>query len=121
MFAARWPRFLHLALLLVWAVACGNVAARELPDSIAVAQLPAEAQQTLRLIDRGGPFPYGKDGSTFGNFERRLPPHPRGYYREYTVPTPGARNRGAQRIITGESGEAYYTADHYRTFSRIRR
>lgn len=98
-------------------------------DSIAIAELPAEAQHTLRLIRRGGPFPYPrKDGSVFGNFERRLPPQARGYYREYTVPTPGRRDRGPRRIVAGEgragdvatSGEYYYTEDHYRSFRRIR-
>jgi len=99
------------------------------PQSVALAELPAEAQQTLRLIKQGGPFPYAhKDGSVFGNFEKRLPLQPRAYYREYTVPTPGRRDRGARRIVAGEgsggdvatSGEYYYTADHYRSFRRIR-
>jgi ribonuclease T1 len=94
-----------------------------------LADLPPEAQHTLRLIQRGGPFPYPrKDGSTFGNFEKRLPQQARGYYREYTVPTPGSRDRGARRIVAGEgragnvatSGEYYYTDDHYRSFRRIR-
>ena len=98
-------------------------------DQVALADLPPEAAQTLRLIRNGGPFPYPhKDGSIFGNFEKRLPAQPRGYYREYTVPTPGSRDRGARRIIAGEgkagnvatSGEYYYTADHYGSFSRIR-
>ena len=97
--------------------------------SIALAELPPEATQTLRLIRHGGPFPYPRnDGVVFGNFERRLPAQPRGYYREYTVPTPGSRDRGARRIIAGEgvernvatSGEYYYTDDHYRSFRRIR-
>ena len=84
--------------------------------------LPAEAQETLDLIDAGGPFPYpGKDGSTFGNIEGLLPTQPRGYYAEYTVPTPGSRDRGARRIITGDGGEYYWTADHYQHFERIRR
>lgn len=96
---------------------------------IPVANLPTEGQQTLSRIKAGGPFRYPrKDGSTFGNFEKRLPQKPRGYYREYTVPTPGSRDRGARRIIAGEgttgdvrtSGEYWYTADHYKTFSRIR-
>jgi ribonuclease T1 len=89
-----------------------------LPE-IPVAQLPAEARETLALVQRGGPFPYKKDGSTFGNFEKRLPIRARGYYREYTVPTPGARDRGARRIVAG-GGEYYYTDDHYRSFRRIR-
>lgn len=98
-------------------------------STIAVAALPIEAQETLRAIHRGGPFPYPyKDGSIFGNFERRLPQQARGYYREFTVPTPGRRDRGARRIIAGSgpgndvrtSGEYYYTPDHYRSFRRIR-
>jgi ribonuclease T1 len=106
------------------------VQAREIyaGHSVALADLPPEAQHTLHLIQRGGPFPYPrKDGSSFGNFEKRLPPQARGYYREYTVPTPGSRDRGAQRIIAGTgrsdaapSGEYYYTDDHYRSFRRIR-
>lgn len=97
--------------------------------SVALADLPPEAVQTLRLIRQGGPFLYPrKDGSIFGNFEKHLPSQARGYYREYTVPTPGSRDRGARRIIAGEgrdgdvanSGEYYYTDDHYRSFRRIR-
>ncbi len=91
---------------------------------IPVGQLPPEARQTLALIKSDGPFPYAKDGVVFGNYERILPKRKRGYYREYTVKTPGARNRGARRIIAGGqpqvSGEYYYTADHYETFRRIR-
>lgn len=86
---------------------------------ISAQALPVEARDTLSLIERGGPFPYRQDGSVFQNRERRLPPHPRGYYREYTVPTPGSRDRGARRIVAGERGERYYTADHYRSFRRI--
>ncbi|MEV0265506.1 ribonuclease domain-containing protein [Streptomyces sp. NPDC050617] len=82
-------------------------------------RLPAEARKTLQLIDKGGPFPYSKDGTVFGNYEKRLPKQKRGYYHEYTVPTPGARNRGAQRIITGDHEERYYTADHYKTFEAV--
>ena len=89
---------------------------------IAVSQLPAEAQHELDLIDAGGPFSYpGKDGSTFGNYEGILPDEARGYYREYTVDTPGSDDRGARRIITGSGGEFYYTDDHYESFSRIDR
>ncbi|KAB2807610.1 ribonuclease, partial [Pimelobacter simplex] len=74
----------------------------------------------VRLIDDGGPFPYaGKDGSTFGNFEGLLPRRARGYYAEYTVPTPGASTRGARRIIAGDGGQLYWTADHYESFERI--
>lgn len=90
--------------------------------TIPTSHLPPEAQQTLKQIKRGGPFAYpDKDGSTFNNFEKQLPPQPRGYYREYTVPTPGAQNRGARRIVSGGNPpvEFYYSADHYRSFSRI--
>jgi len=87
---------------------------------IPLTQLPPEAKTTLGLIQRGGPFPYPqKDGTVFGNFERRLPIAARGYYREYTVPTPGARNRGARRIIASQRREYYYTGDHYATFAKI--
>lgn len=87
---------------------------------IGVTELPPEARDTLRAIRQGGPFAYPRDGVVFGNFERVLPKRPRGYYHEYTVKTPGARNRGARRIISGETSEYYYTADHYQTFKRIR-
>lgn len=83
-------------------------------------QLPPEARQTLLLIKRGGPFPYPRDGITFGNRERLLPLQARNYYREYTVPTPGVKHRGARRIVAGGAGEYWYTADHYRSFKRIR-
>lgn len=103
------------------AIASAQTAAAEPTPAgaVRVADLPPQARDTLRLIDRGGPFPYRKDGSVFGNRERRLPPKPYGYYREYTVPTPGARDRGARRIVTGGAVERYYTADHYRSFRRI--
>ena len=81
--------------------------------------LPAQAQQVLRLIDTGGPFPYSQDGEVFGNVERLLPKHPRGWYHEYTVPTPGSPDRGARRIVVGQDGARYYTADHYESFARI--
>lgn len=89
---------------------------------VALASLPAEAEQTVELIDEGGPFPYpGKDGSTFGNFEGVLPDRARGYYAEYTVETPGVSHRGARRIVAGDGGELYWTEDHYESFERIRR
>jgi ribonuclease T1 len=88
--------------------------------TIDVSQLPQEARDTLSLIKQGGPFPYPKDGTIFGNRERRLPAHPRGYYKEYTVKTPESRDRGARRIIAGADGEYYYTDDHYNTFKLIR-
>jgi len=87
---------------------------------IAMAELPAEARVTLQAIKRGGPFVYERDGVVFRNYERILPQQPRGYYREYTVKTPGARNRGARRIVCGKPVECYYSADHYQTFKRIR-
>ena len=90
--------------------------------SIAAGDLPPEARRTLELIDRGGPFPYSKDGSTFGNREGLLPSASRGYYREYTVPTPGEGDRGARRIVTGDRDrEFFYTDDHYASFSVILR
>ena len=80
--------------------------------------LPPEAGATIALIQRGGPFPHRQDGSVFGNREQRLPQRPRGYYREYTVDTPGLRHRGARRIVTGGDPPAfwYYTDDHYDSF-----
>lgn len=86
---------------------------------VAVADLPDEARDTLKLIDQGGPFPYSRDGVVFGNFEKLLPQHDRGYYREYTVKTPGENDRGARRIVTGKDGERYYTDDHYKSFRRV--
>jgi ribonuclease T1 len=92
--------------------------------TVPLAALPAEAQHTERQIRQGGPFAYAKDGSVFGNRERQLPANPRGYYREYTVKTPGARDRGARRIVCGGRQPAlpdacYYTGDHYASFARI--
>lgn len=107
-------RILALLLLL-----CTATLAGAFDNSISVAELPAEARTTLRLIEQGGPFPYDRDGVVFGNYEKRLPENKRGYYREYTVPTPGVKTRGARRIVAGQSGERYYTADHYNSFRRI--
>jgi ribonuclease T1 len=121
----RWPQ---------WALAVATAALLAVPaqarpapgemDTVALAELPAEARQTEQRIRRGGPFPYAKDGTVFGNRERLLPRQPRGWYREYTVKTPGSRDRGARRIVCG--GEpptvpkaCYYTADHYASFKRI--
>lgn len=128
---------LLLAALLIASPALG----RGDPSSqgIRLQELPAEAQQTLQLIQRGGPYPHERDGITFGNYEKQLPAAPRGYYREYTVITPGINHRGARRIVVGcerqqtltrsssllslpqcrEGGSFYYTADHYRSFRRI--
>lgn len=89
---------------------------RLVPDAVERAQL----EKTLTLIRKGGPFPYPKrDGSVFSNREKQLPAKPRGYYREYTVPTPGAKNRGARRVVRGDAGETWYTRDHYQSFVRI--
>ena len=82
-------------------------------------ELPADARKTLALIRAGGPYWYSQDDQAFGNLERILPLKDRGYYREYTVPTPGEPDRGARRIVTGSVGEKYYTADHYDSFSFI--
>ncbi len=91
--------------------------------TVAVGQLPPEAVNTLGLIAAGGPYPYEKDGVVFGNYERMLPSHRRGYYHEYTVPTPHAHNRGAKRIVCGgplhRTDNCYYSDDHYASFKRI--
>lgn len=92
---------------------------------ISLSELPAQAQETHRLVLAGGPFPYSKDGVVFGNRERLLPRKARGFYREYTVKTPGARNRGARRLICGGTPPTapevcYYTDDHYASFKRVR-
>lgn len=82
--------------------------------------LPPQVAQTVRLIERGGPFPYPRnDGVVFHNSEHRLPREPDGYYHEYTVPTPGSPDRGPRRLVTGKAGELYYTADHYGHFVRV--
>ena len=107
----RWLAAAALALLAAAAFAFSS--------DVALKELPAEARQTLALIKAGGPFPYAKDGSVFGNREGLLPKRTRGYYREYTVKTPGAKDRGARRIVAGLPGEYYYTDDHYRSFKRI--
>ena len=87
---------------------------------VALSSLPPQAATTVRLIRAGGPFPYPRnDGVVFHNDEHRLPREPDGYYREYTVPTPGADTRGARRLITGRDGQFYYTGDHYDSFVRV--
>jgi ribonuclease T1 len=127
-------RFSGLGLAIVLAVffagsfSAGSEARSPVPSSseatVKLSDLPPQAQTTQRLILQGGPFPYAKDGSVFGNRERLLPREPRGHYREYTVRTPGARDRGARRIVCGgrppEKPEAcYYTDDHYASFRLI--
>lgn len=117
--AQRLLFFLSVLLLSI------NVFAKTsaLLGTIHITDLPPEARHTLVLIKRGGPFPYAKDGSVFGNYEGVLPKQKRGYYHEFTVKTPGARNRGARRIVVGgdlaRPQEFYYTDDHYTTFKRI--
>lgn len=109
----------------LWLGVCALALARgPLDDSVALAELPPEARQVMQLIRQGGPFPYEKDGTVFANRERLLPPAKRGYYREYTVPTPGLTHRGARRIVCGgwqptTPDACYYTADHYASFRRI--
>jgi ribonuclease T1 len=92
-----------------------------LGGEVSVKELPPEANDTLALIRKGGPFPHAQDGKVFSNRERLLPHRQRGYYREYTVRTPGERDRGARRIVAGIQGELYYSDDHYRSFRKIRR
>ncbi|CUR53990.1 Guanyl-specific ribonuclease St (RNase St) [metagenome] len=88
---------------------------------VSVDELPAEAEEMLRLIDEGGPYPESRDGVRFENREGILPDETRGYYHEYTVATPGSDDRGARRIVAGDGGEFYYTDDHYDSFRRIAR
>ena len=116
-------RVFFLSILAAMFVAAAP--ARAFSDAeVSVLALPKEAREVLDLVKRGGPFPYERDGVVFGNREGLLPHQKRGYYHEYTVPTPGAHNRGARRIICGgtrsEPSVCYYTADHYRSFARIR-
>jgi ribonuclease T1 len=106
---------LSRALAALALLCCTTVFAGE----IRVGQLPIEARATLELIKAGGPFPYVQDGRVFSNREKLLPSRKRGYYREYTVRTPGARDRGPKRIVAGSGGEYYYTHDHYGSFKII--
>ncbi len=114
-----WIAALLLGLLL------GATSAAAAVRSIAAAALPAPARRVLVQIAHGGPWRSPKDGIVFGNYERQLPWRPRGYYREYTVPTPGSRNRGARRIVCGgpvrHPDICYYTDDHYASFTAITR
>ena len=86
---------------------------------VRLSDLPPDARSTAALIKKGGPFPHRRDGVSFGNREKLLPKRERGWYREFTVNTPGARDRGARRIVAGRDGTLYYTDDHYRSFMRI--
>ncbi|HKF31737.1 MAG TPA: ribonuclease domain-containing protein [Jatrophihabitantaceae bacterium] len=122
----RWPQVALIALLalvligyLVHAADAHHHGGLQ-RGSVALSSLPAQASQTVRLIEQGGPFPYPQDGEIFNNAEHRLPPEPRGYYHEFTVPTPGSPDRGARRIIAGGANrEFFYTPDHYETFQRV--
>lgn len=125
-----WPAWRHLGLAAVLVAVLGSGApahAKGTTDelgTVALTALPREAQVTHQLVLAGGPFPYGKDGVVFGNREKQLPGKRRGYYREYTVKTPGERSRGAQRLVCGGAQPTspdvcYYTADHYASFRRI--
>ncbi|MDP3701216.1 MAG: ribonuclease [Hylemonella sp.] len=115
--------FLLAAVFVSTGVRARGPTPEDAPMTMSVAELPRQGAETYRLIFQGGPFPYEKDGTVFGNRERMLPAHKRGYYREYTVATLGARNRGTRRIVCGgppKTPEAcYYTADHYASFRRI--
>jgi ribonuclease T1 len=111
---------MRFVVALLAALVCFSAHAQPAAKDVPAAQLPKEARQTLELIRRGGPFPYRQDGTVFGNRERLLPQRERGYYREYTVPTPGSRDRGARRIVAGKSSDYWYTEDHYNSFRRIR-
>lgn len=115
--------FLLVLASLVTSVGARGPLPETVSETVSLADLPPQGVETYRRILQGGPFPYEKDGSVFGNRERLLPAQKRGYYREYTVPTPGAKDRGARRIVCGgppTTPEAcYYTADHYASFRRI--
>jgi ribonuclease T1 len=130
---SKLRRALHklgLTMVVAAGLAAGSTATARTAEqpgteaTVALAALPPEARQTHRLILSGGPFPYEKDGTVFGNRERNLPRMARGYYREYTVKTPGARTRGAKRIVCGgkpptQPDTCFYTDDHYASFRRI--
>jgi ribonuclease T1 len=131
-----------LVLLQLLLVAAASVAGDARANAVATGQLPAEAREVLSRIQRGGPYRYDRDGAVFGNYERLLPLRGRGYYREYTVDTPGLKHRGARRLVVGcdrdratdaasnaaffagfrgcaGPAEVYYTEDHYRSFRRV--
>ncbi len=131
--SSRLRRALHkwgLTVVVASGLAAGAAVHAKSPNppesaaAVALSSLPSQAQSTHRLILAGGPFPYNKDGTVFGNRERHLPAKARGYYREYTVKTPGSRDRGARRIVCGgqpptQPETCFYTDDHYASFKRI--
>jgi ribonuclease T1 len=116
---------LVVGMLIMLGCAVGTASDRAALDPVSglpvvrVQDLPAEAARTLALIERGGPFPYRQDGATFQNREGLLPARRAGYYKEYTVDTPGSDDRGARRIVVGAGGERYWTDDHYDSFAWI--
>lgn len=125
--ARRWWFAMLMGFILL---ACTNLVQARSPQEVSVqatllvSELPHEGQKTYQTIRKGGPFPYEKDGTIFGNRERLLPREARGFYREYTVRTPGVRHRGARRIVCGglvpaEPKACYYTEDHYASFRLI--
>ena len=112
-----------IAMLTPGAIQAKTNVPTNIQATIRVTELPKQGEQMLALIHQGGPFASEKDGSVFGNRERLLPPFKRGYYREYTVATPGVSHRGARRIVCGGPPKipdiCYYTADHYASFRKI--
>ncbi|WP_369911610.1 ribonuclease domain-containing protein [Limnohabitans sp. 2KL-1] len=122
----RWATTLMGLILMACTFLVHARSPQEVPalSTMLTTELPREGQETYQRIRKGGPFPYEKDGTVFGNRERILPREARGYYREYTVRTPGERNRGARRIVCGgpvpsEPKACYYTQDHYASFRMI--
>jgi ribonuclease T1 len=124
-----WGRIAAVTLLTLSGAWAGGVAQAKTPvpaalQTVVRAELPAQAQAMMTLIEQGGPFKYDKDGTVFGNREKILPARQRGYYREYTVKTPGERSRGARRIVCGGQqprapDACFYTDDHYGSFRQI--
>ena len=119
--ASRLPQWLMLALLIAAVVLWQVFSTSGTSKPIADGQYDAPLERTLQLIDQGGPYPYSQDNTVFQNRERLLPAKPRGYYREYTVETPGLSHRGPRRVVTGGQPPEvwYYTEDHYRSFIRL--
>ena len=115
---------LLLCLTAIFAVGAYARTTLETLPELALADLPKEAQEVYVLVGKGGPFPFDRDGTVFGNREKLLPAKPRGYYHEYTVRTPGVKSRGGRRLVCGGKMAApdtcYYTEDHYQSFRKIR-